>query len=154
MIEVNKSTRLAASTLLGGALLLTGSAVAMAAPPAPNQVAAPVVTSQQVASANYKVQNTGTVSVLGYTVNIKGGAINGNSGQIDMKYSIFNLTGYLTNTTVTPNKITTDVSVYIPMKGNYKGSGSLTGTGNGSYSGTVIDNGQKNQISGLRLRPA
>ena len=71
-----------------------------------------------------------------------------------MKYSIISLTGYLTNTTVTPDKITTDVSVYIPFKGTYKGSGSLAGSGNGTYSGTVVANGQTIQISGLTLTPA
>ncbi len=148
---MNKSIRYTATALLGGALLMTGSAVAMAAP---GLVATPIVASQQVATANYKVKDAGTVSVLGYTVNIKGGAITGNSGQIDMKYSIISLTGYLTNTTVTPDKITTDVSVYIPFKGTYKGSGSLAGSGNGTYSGTVVANGQTIQISGLTLTPA
>ena len=148
---MNESIRYTATALLGGALLMTGSAVAMAAP---GLVATPIVASQQVATANYKVKDAGTVSVLGYTVNIKGGAITGNSGQIDVKYSIISLTGYLTNTTVTPDKITTDVSVYIPFKGTYKGSGSLAGSGNGTYSGTVVANGQTIQISGLTLTPA
>ena len=64
---MNKSIRYTATALLGGALLMTGSAVAMAAP---GLVATPIVASQQVATANYKVKDAGTVSVLGYTVNI------------------------------------------------------------------------------------
>lgn len=156
---MNKLARFSASALSCGVLLLGGSAVAMAAPAVGASVAgSKVVASQRVNSTIYTIKPTGTVALDGvHTFQITGGFIEpGGWGVIDLSENGSPLPTSLSVTSVTPTAFTSDVLIGSGRCPVFEGTGTLHGSGNLVYSGTIkgtegTDSPGSIQVTGLTL---